>query len=163
MKALVVGRGIGGLCMISALSKVPFIREITLVGDDASGYLQGHTGLWSPALKALKYLTSQDEYNRLNSKIEFIESSGFTSIGGAMLAKPSTKPNLGFIRNSDLYSHLTQTIGNNVKIIIENDSVTNVNPVNNEVKCLSGKKYKADLIVGADGNKPRTQYLLNAY
>ncbi len=158
MRAVVVGRGIGGLCMTSALSKLPFIKEITLIGDNASCYLQGHTGLWSPAVKALKYLTPQDQYNQLHSKIEFIESSGFTSIDGAMLAKPSTKPNLGFIRNSDLYSHLTQ-ITNNVKVNSENDSVTNVNPINNEVTCKSGKKYQADLIVGADGNKPRTQYI----
>lgn len=163
MRVVVVGRGIGGLSISSALSKLPFIKEITLIGDDASCYLQGHTGLWNPALKALRYLTPQDEYNQLHSKIEFIESSGFTSINGAMLAKPSTKPNLGFIRNSDLCSHLTQITSNNDKINSENDVVKSVHPIFNVVTCKSGKKYQADLIVGADGNIPRTQYMLITY
>jgi 2-polyprenyl-6-methoxyphenol hydroxylase-like FAD-dependent oxidoreductase len=151
MRVLVVGRGVGGLCMASGLSRLPFINEIKVIGDDASSYLHGYTGLWSPALQALKYLMPQREFDILHSNIEFINNSGFFSLNGEMLAKPSTKPNLGFIKNSDLCNHIKLCTNNNVKIIHENETVTNVNCENNEVTCSSGKKYQADLIIGADG------------
>ena len=167
MKVVVVGRGVAGLGACAQLGRLPrsLVSRVTLItgnGSNADSITNSLcTGLWSPALRALRGLGTLDE---VVSRGRYLSDSGYKVSDqpdtAHWLMRPSrgvdsrgdvSLPSLLFIKNSDLLEIL-QTAVTECPYATEvvNDGVIGVS--SSAVTTQDGKSIKYDLLIASDGS-----------
>ena len=157
MRVAIVGGGVAGLSTAITLSRLPFVSSIKIIDADTNSESKitdnTYTGLWNPALTILKGYGID-----IDSKICFVNKSGYKSINGQWLAQPRKglgkglvdSPCLGFLKNADLLSALSASLQPSIEVIKQN-LVSIDTTKNNVITVSSGTSYEVDLLIGSDG------------
>ena len=157
MRVAIVGSGVGGLSTAHSLSRLPFVSSIKIIDKGTNNDKMtdnSYTGLWNPALSILCNYGID-----IDSKVCFVNKSGYKGVDGRWLAQPKKglgkglfdSPCLGFLKNSDLLKALSSSLPPSIDIIKED--LESIDTKNNiiTVRTSDGKEYEVDLVLGCDG------------